>query len=84
MIGEVNISNIGSSKGVREFFKTDDFFYFVNNTKSNFEFYLKRGYHPFVRAVFVNGFIKDIPLRNANTKEIRSVLYRINSQCILV
>ncbi len=81
MTGEVIIIDIGSSQGVREFFKTDDFFYFVNNSKSNFEFYLKRGYHPFVRAVYINGFVKDIPLRNANITDIKLVINRINSQC---
>jgi hypothetical protein len=81
--GEVFHFNPGSSKGVREFFKSDDFFYFVNNNKANFEFYLKRGFHPFLRAIYANGFVKDVPLRNNNTQEIKMILNRINSTCII-
>ncbi len=83
MTGEVKKFNLGSSKGVREFFKSDDFFYFVNNNKANFEFYLRRGFHPFVRAIYANGFVKDVPMRNNNISDIRLVLNRINSSCII-
>jgi hypothetical protein len=79
--GEVGLFNIGSSKGVREFFKTDDFYSFVNNNKFNFEFFLKRGAHPFIRAVYTNGYIKDFNLRNYSEEDIKYALTMLNSSC---
>jgi hypothetical protein len=42
----------------------------------NFEFYIKRGYHPFFRAIYANGYIKDFSLRRFNPQEVLDELIR--------
>lgn len=85
MIGEVDIIlTKGSSKGVREFIQTDKFYNFINsNPNINFEFYLKRGYHPFIRAVYANGLTKDVNLRNYTNEDVFVELDKTNQSSIL-
>lgn len=72
----------GSSRGMMEFIKTDDFYSFVNNNKQiNFEFYLKRGGHPFISAQYANGLKKDIPLRNYSKEQILEEMNKATQQC---
>lgn len=70
----------GSSQGVRNFFKQDEFYNFVNkNFNINFEFHLRRGRHPFITAIFANGWEKDISLRNMKQDDVLDVLNHIKS-----
>ena len=72
----------GSTKGVRNFMNKDEFYNFVNkNQMINFEFYLRRGRHPFIRAIFANGFEKDIPLINKNEEEVYKELQKLKANC---
>lgn len=43
--------------------------------------FLKRGKHPFVSAVYVNGYTKDIPFRNKKIEVIDMNLETIANQC---
>ena len=72
----------GSSNGIRDFVKTDDFYSFVNTNKSvNFEFYLRRGNHPFIKAIYANGFQKDISLKNKTDEEVMMEFNKLKENC---
>jgi large subunit ribosomal protein L43 len=72
----------GSSNGVRQFFKNDEFYNFVNsNPTIDFEFLIRRGRHPFIRAIYANGWHKDLPLRNFNEESILNSLKLARSNC---
>ncbi len=54
----------GSSLGVRDFLKSPKLVDFVSrNEHLNLEIYLRRGHHPYVSSTYVNGYVKDQPLR---------------------
>lgn len=72
----------GSSKGVRSFFSEDEFYNFVNdNPTISFDFNIRRGRHPFIRAIYANGWVKDLPLRNLNGQEILNTMKLARSNC---
>ncbi len=72
----------GSSNGVRAFFKNEEFYNFVNkNSTISFEFNIRRGRHPFVRAIYANGWQKDLPLRNFKEEEVLQSLQLARSNC---
>jgi len=51
--------------GVRDFLKSQELADFVNkNNHLNLEIYLKRGNHPYMSSTYINGYVKDQPLRN--------------------
>ncbi len=55
---------------------------FVNeNEHLSFDMFMKRGYHPYVSATYVNGYVKDIPLRNEEGSSVESVMNTLNSTC---
>ena len=55
----------GSSLGIREVLKSQTFADFVNdNEHLKVEIFMKRGAHPYISSTFINGYVKDIPLRN--------------------
>lgn len=65
----------GSSKGVREFLKSPSVVEFVkDNSDVQFEFVMKRGRHPFIAAEYLNGFCKDVPLRNQSLEKVEHYL----------
>lgn len=55
----------GSSEGVRNALVSSKLKEFMNeNPQIDFNFILKRNHHPFVSGAFINGYLKDIPLRS--------------------
>jgi hypothetical protein len=67
---------------MRSFFKDDKFYAFVNQHKNIFfEFHIKRGAHPFLRAIYRNGFEKDIGLRNYKSDMILNEFIRVKDDC---
>lgn len=42
---------------------------------------MRRGHHPFIRAMYGNGFNKDVALNNYNEKEIMVALNRVRTNC---
>ena len=72
----------GSSNGVRSFFKQNEFYDYVNaNSSINFEFHLRRGRHPFITAIYANGWEKDVSLRNMTDEEIFDALKKVKGNC---
>eukprot|EP01015_Nassula_variabilis_P018496 TRINITY_DN3019_c0_g1_i5.p1 TRINITY_DN3019_c0_g1~~TRINITY_DN3019_c0_g1_i5.p1 ORF type:complete len:174 (+),score=4.37 TRINITY_DN3019_c0_g1_i5:113-634(+) len=70
----------GSSKGVRDFLKSDYLKEFLaNNPQIQFNFYLKRGSHPGISATYVNGFIKDLSLRNKSHEDVLDDMLRVRN-----
>ncbi len=76
------INIIGSSSGIREFFKSDDFYNFVNQNKNIFfEIYLRRNIHPFAKAIYANGLEKEISFRNFDKEGILEELQKLKENC---
>ena len=70
----------GSSLGVRDFLKSDELSQFVNkNEHLKLEIYLKRGHHPYMSSTYVNGYVKDQPLRNMEVEDIEDEFVKFNS-----
>lgn len=70
----------GSSNGIRNFFKSDKFYNHVNGNPSiAFEFHLRRGRHPFITAVYANGWEKDISLRNMSEEDVFGLMKHVKS-----
>jgi hypothetical protein len=73
---------IGSSKGVRYFLQSDILKSFVKrNPQIEFRFMRRRGNHPFITSTYINGYIKDLALRNMNPEEILHEFERVRSSC---
>lgn len=50
--------------------KSNNFYDFINTNKNvSFNIFLKRGGHPFIRAIYANGYKRDISLRNKTPEE---------------
>jgi large subunit ribosomal protein L43 len=55
----------GSSAGVRKVLMSPQLKEFMTaNEHIEFNFIVKRNYHPFVTGAYINGYLKDIPLRS--------------------
>jgi hypothetical protein len=81
MVSQNNF-NLGSSKGVREFLESSQLKEFIEkNPQIEFKFLKKRGYHPFISSTYINGFIKDVPLRNIDPEDIINEFYRVRNSC---
>jgi len=71
----------GSSKGIREVFASDEFYSLVNkNEQTNFNFNLKRNKHPVITAEFLNGFKKDICVKNKDSENIYEIMRDLFNQ----
>jgi large subunit ribosomal protein L43 len=65
----------GSSAGVREALVSPSLKSFMDdNQHIQFNFIIKRNYHPFVTGAYINGYLKDIPLRSLPSQEILTAL----------
>lgn len=61
----------GSSTGVREFLKSESMKEFVEgNPQLKFDIFMRRGNHPYMSSTYINGYVKDQPLRNMKDEEI--------------
>jgi large subunit ribosomal protein L43 len=57
----------GSSAGVREFLMSEQLKSFMEDNKHiDYNFIVKRNYHPFVTGGYINGYLKDITLRSVD------------------
>ena len=50
------------------------------NEHLKLEIFLRRGRHPYMTSTYINGFIKDTPLRNLTAEEAMVHLIRVNSE----
>lgn len=72
----------GASAGLRSLLKQQRMVDFVNESETlDFEFIVKRNKFPYVTATYVNGFVKDYPLRNLDEKQILGLLDRARNSC---
>ena len=70
----------GSSLGVRDFLKSEKLVNFMSkNEHLNLEIYLRRGQHPYVSSTYINGYVKDQPLRNMEEDEIMYEFSKFNN-----
>ena len=71
----------GSSSGVRTTLKSEEFVNYVNkNEHLQFEVFLKRGAHPYMSSTYINGYVKDTPLRNLDLANTMRHLDQVNSE----
>ena len=55
----------GSSLGTRTLLRSPKLLEFAKaNPHLEFEYIRKRNCHPYMSSVYINGYIKDVPLRN--------------------
>lgn len=55
----------GSSLGVRNLLKSPTLVDFLESNKHlNLEIYMRRNHHPYMSSTYVNGYVKDQPLRS--------------------
>ena len=71
----------GSSEGVRRALGSETMANFIDkNDHLSMEVYLRRGQHPYISATYINGYVKDVPLRNTSAEETMYYLGLVNSQ----
>ena len=69
----------GSSAGVRDVLKSEELASFVNeNPHVSLDITMRWNHHPYLSAVFVNGYTKDVPLRKVMKEDLLSELKRLN------
>lgn len=57
--------------GVREFLRSEELANFISkNEHLNLEVYMRRGHHPYMSSTYVNGYVKDQPLRNMEIDQV--------------
>ena len=70
----------GSSLGVRDFLKSPQLVDFVSkNEHLNLEIFLRRGHHPYVSSTYVNGYVKDQPLRGMEEDHVLQEFQKFNN-----
>lgn len=75
----------GSSRGMREFFETPEFYSLVNSKpQCNFNFLLARFNHPMIRATYLSGFKKNIDLKNLSKEEIQEKALKLFEECKII
>ena len=63
----------GSSLGVRDILKSQELVEFMKkHDHLKLEVFLKRGHHPYMSSTYINGYVKDQPLRNNSDEEVFS------------
>ena len=69
----------GSSFGTRTLLKSETFAQFIDkNEHLELEIYVRRGKHPYLTSTYINGFVKDTPLRNLTMEETLQHVARLN------
>lgn len=53
------------------------------NPQFEYEAVMRRGRHPYVSALYINGFRKDLPIVGKNEEEIFEGLQRMRNSCRL-
>ena len=71
----------GSSAGVREALCSDKLNEFIQtNPQIELQFICKRNHHPHIASSYINGYKKDVPLRNLAQEEVIDSLYGLRNQ----
>lgn len=70
----------GSSVGVRDLLKSEELAKFIEkNEHLKLQIYLKRGHHPYMSSTYINGYVKDQPLRNMEGEEVLDHFDKFNN-----
>jgi large subunit ribosomal protein L43 len=70
----------GSSLGVRDLLKSEELANFVNkNEHLKIEIFMKRGHHPYMSSTYINGYVKDQPLRNMEDNQVMDEFVKFNN-----
>ena len=65
--------------GIRKTLQSEEFVDFVNkNEHLKFEIFLRRGHHPYMSSTFINGYVKDTPLRNVDSAQTLFHMNQVN------
>ena len=71
----------GSSDGLRRTLASESFANFVNaNEHLKVEVYMRRGQHPYMSSTFINGYVKDTPLRNTDEDQAFHHIKAVNNE----
>ena len=71
----------GSSIGTRALLKSETMVNFMEkNPHVKLELFLRRGQHPYLASTYINGFVKDTPLRKLTAEEVLVHITRVNSE----
>ena len=71
----------GSSAGVREALASQELNDFMQGNKHiDFNFIIKRNHHPFITGSYINGYLKDMPLRSLKEEEVMTTFNRLRNQ----
>ena len=71
----------GSSVGVREALKTQELAnYMTANEHLKLEVTMKRNSHPYMSSTYINGYVKDQPLRNKTSDEVLLWFHKVNKE----
>ena len=72
----------GSSLGVRKTLGDMSLVDYIEENKHvSLKIFMKRNKHPYLSATFINGFVKDIPLKSKTIEEVMHEFHRVNNQC---
>lgn len=71
----------GSSAGVRSFLQSDGLVNFINQNEHVYlEIYMRRNHHPYISSTYINGYVKDQPLRNYENEQILEAFKKVNRE----
>lgn len=71
----------GSSAGVRRTLMSNELKEFMAaNQHIEFNFIIKRNHHPFVTGAYINGYLKDVPLRSLEPEQIMTSVNKLRNQ----
>ena len=73
----------GSSKHFREYLQSSYFNDLKNTNSFEHKLMLKRNGHPFITAVYINGYVKTIPLVNKSIEDIIRDIDNLKNSCML-
>lgn len=72
----------GASIGLQNLLKSEQMANFVKEQEHlDFEFILQRNQFPYMSCTYLNGFVKDFPLRKLNEEQIVDIMHRANNSC---
>lgn len=70
----------GSSKGIREWIRTNLIDLATKNPQTQFKTTIKRNVHPFLQGIYHNGNIKTICVKNLKPEEIQNYALFLRNQ----
>ena len=66
---------------MREALKSEELASFMEkNEHLNLEVTMRRNFHPYMSSTYINGFVKDQPLRNMTCKEVIAWFEKVNRE----